>query len=178
MFSPKLRRFLANNSNAAVLLSKTLSEAFTNRAIQIYYFYSNGEPDAFHSYPESNSVIIAVRENIQPLDEFLGIMYESLNSENAPSFVELCHRAELGTISKVDFAQEILRLEFNAEKRLRTFRGDVKLSYGETSKSKHYKRMIDCPGNFQEFLTYSQKVALPQDPIREDEKQYEVLRKQ
>jgi hypothetical protein len=178
MLSPKLREFLDHNASAAQLLDNVLSEAFTNRSLQLYYVYSPSQPLACHYYTETNGVVIAIREDQQILDEFLCLVYESLNSENEADFQELFHRAELGTISKEDFAHEILRVEFKSAKQAKTLISKLKLPKKETSKSYYYKRFIGCPDSFEEFLASIKKDSTNgQDAIKDYEMKYDLLRK-
>jgi len=179
MLSPKLRGFLNHNAGATQLLDQVLGEAFTNRTFQIYYVYSPSQPLACHYYTEANGVVIAIREDQLPMDEYLCLVYESLNSENKADFEALCHRAELGTISKTDFAQEILRGEFKSAKKAKILIGQVKFLKKETSNSYYYKRFIDCPDRFEDFLASIKTDSTDgQDPIKGYEMKYDLVRKQ
>jgi len=178
MFSPKLRRFLSDHPPASQSLKRILVESFAARTVQLYYFYTEDDSlaKAFHYYPETNAVVIAIRENQQPLDEFICIAFEALNSENEAEFQALCHRAQLGTISKGDFSRDILKVEFKAEKRLRVLVDNLKLRKSETSKSYHFKGLIECPDTFEDYLFYTKKSLFPRDPIKEYETQYDTFR--
>src|SRR6185295_18820026 len=107
--SPKLRQFLTDHPAAALTLSNTLAEAFTVRTYRIYYFYSDDEsiPRAAHTYAGPSTVWITVRENQQPADEFVGILFEALNSEGGQRFGELADLARAGRITKTNFVREV-----------------------------------------------------------------------
>src|SRR2546430_1714706 len=51
--SPNLRKFLLDHPTAMKVLTNALSEAFSNRTVRLYYYYSDdpGERRANHFYP-------------------------------------------------------------------------------------------------------------------------------
>ena len=63
-------------------------------------------------------VLITIRENQQPADEFICLIFEALNSEGEKHFQEIIKRAEPGILSRTNFASEILKVEFEAVKKL------------------------------------------------------------
>src|SRR5271167_2793647 len=83
MMSPQLREFLATHPGASKSLSDTFSEAFSNRVVQLYYFYTDDEsgPQALHYYLNESSVVIGIRENQEPGDQCYCLIFEILNSE-------------------------------------------------------------------------------------------------
>ncbi|MDB6110730.1 MAG: hypothetical protein JWR69_2480 [Pedosphaera sp.] len=177
--SPKLRQFLADHPRAATLLTNALAEAFTNRTVQIYYFYSDDEfvPSAFHYYPSENQVVVALRENEMPLDEFILLTFEIYNSQSEKSFAELSRRAKAGAITRADYAREVLRVEFKAVTRIRESLQDLKFTRRETGKSRKYKRFADCPSTFDDFLAYTQAVnSTNRNVLNEYQHQYDLLR--
>jgi hypothetical protein len=179
--SPKLRQFIIDHPGASKMLTKALSEAFSNRTVQLYYFYSDDEsiPRAYHYYPSESVVGICIRENQQPVDEFITFLFEVLNSEGEKHFQEIIQKAKSGTISKTNFATEILKVEFEAVKRTRDLIGNLKLNKKEISESDYYNRFVECPNKFEAFLSYTKKVSLhgDRDSIKDYETQYDLLRK-
>ncbi|HXI68995.1 MAG TPA: hypothetical protein VNN22_01420 [Verrucomicrobiae bacterium] len=182
--SPKLSQFIIDHPQASKLLTNILSEAFSNRTVQLYYYYSDDKsiPSAFHYYPSESVVGITIRENQLPSDEFISLVFEVLNSESEKHFQDLYQKAQLGSISRTNFAQEIMKVEFKAAKRTRDLIGSLKLSDKEMAESKQCRRFIECPNEFEDFLSYTEKVnqitnALRRDPIKEYEMQYDSLRK-
>src|SRR5438876_5736803 len=119
--SPKLRQFLIEHPTALRPLTNVLSVAFAERTLQLYYFYSDDESvaRASHDYPDESVVAIFIRENQQPLDEFISLIFEAQNSTSEKQFLKLFAKAKSGAISKNDFARDIVRLEFDATKRTR-----------------------------------------------------------
>jgi len=178
MASPKLRQFLTANPEASRMLSNVLSEAFSNRTVQLYYFYSEDESvaRACHYYPDESSVSIRVRENQQPCDEYIILIYEMLNSEGEKRFRKIFHEAQSGTVTKEDFIRSILQQEFEAYKRTQSLLKTFKLGKGEIAKSYYYNRFFHMPGDFEEFLAYQKKVSPKRDPVKEYGSQYDYLR--
>src|SRR5262245_13438390 len=114
MASPKLKRFLADHPAASQSLAGAISESFSNRTMMLYYFYSDDEtqPRVFHKYPEQSVVLVVVRENQEPCDEFICLIFEILNSQDEKSFKDLSEQAKSGAISKADFSSAAMRQEF------------------------------------------------------------------
>ena len=180
MASPKLREFLIAHPAALQSLTNILSRAFAERTAVLYYFYSENESTAraAHYYPSDSDVGITIRENQQPADEFICLVFEVLNSESQKLFQELIRKAESGTISRSDFAQEMLRVEFKAAQGTRDLLGTFRLSKREISKSHFYKRVDGTPKRFEDFLAYTKMICAPErDPFAEYEAKYDSLRK-
>jgi hypothetical protein len=177
--SPKLKQFLADHPVAAASLSHALSEAFGNRKLVFYYFYSDDESvaRAAHYYPNPTSVTIIVRENQLPCDECICLLFEVLNSEGEPRFQQLVGMAKAGTISRVDYATEVLKQEFIAGKKTRDLILKFGLSQQEIAESYCYNRLVQCPDNFDASLSYTLKVS-PNRHAFEDYERYYDLQKQ
>jgi hypothetical protein len=179
--SPKLQQFLMEHPTALRPLTNVLSAAFADRTLRLYYLYSDDEsvPRASHDYPEESVVAIFIRENQQPSDEFISLLFEAQNSTSEKQFLNLCAEATSGSISKNDFAQDFGRLEFDAAKRTRDFLKDIKMGRGEINKSHYYKLFRAVPDDFEEFLIYTKNVSSPpRDLIKEYEAKYDLLRKE
>jgi hypothetical protein len=178
MASPKLKQFLANHSAASQTLVAAISESFSNRTVQLYYFYSNDEarPRALHYYPGDSAVGLAIRENQEPCDEYLCLIFEILNSQGEKRFKDLMEQAKAGTVSRKDFARGIMRQEFQAVQRVRGMLDGLKLSPEEKGASYYFKMFADCPDDFEKFLTYKPK-GVTREPLKEYEQQYDSLRK-
>ena len=180
--SPKLRKLCLHNPPAWTMLTNTISAVFTNKSVSVHYYYSDDEakPRAFHYYPRTigmSEVVVCVRENQQPWDEFITIVYELLNSRSESRFGALCDQARVGTISKAEFAKEMMRAEFEAVRAMHDLLGKLKLSENEASGSWYYGRFIGCPNDFEGFLSYRKKVSPQIDPIKQYEAHYDALRK-
>jgi hypothetical protein len=176
--SPKLRKFLSENPKAFQLLTNTFFKVFTNRTVQLSYFYSEDESvaRACHKYPAEAVVSILIRENQQPMDEYIGLLFEAINSTGEKRFKEILEKAQAGTISKKDFAKEIIKIEFSAVKHTRDLLKGLKLNESESAKSYFYKRFSGCPDNYEDFEAYSKKVSPERDAIENYEAQYDWLR--
>ena len=180
MASPKLRQFLAKHPEASKSLTNSLYQAFGHKVVQLYYFYSDNDavPRASHYYPTESAVGIIIRENQQPSDEFICLLFELLNSGGEKQFKELFRKAESGEISRTNFAQEMLKVEFTAAKTTRDLLRTLKFGKKEIAESYYYNRFIDCPDEFNNFVDYCRRVSSPnRDPIKDFEEKYDGLRK-
>jgi hypothetical protein len=182
--SPKLNKFLSDNPAAIKILTNAISSVFSNRTARLLYFYSNDKSEfearAFHYYPNvvgQPEITLCVRENQSPLDEFIAILYETLNSKGEPGFTKLSQDAYYGTISREQFAKEVRRYEFEAIKITQAALNTLKFSKKEINGSFYYRRFIECPTEFADFLTYSKKISPNRDLDKEYELQYDSLRK-
>lgn len=178
MMSPKLRQFLADYPSALEALSNAVSESTSCQNLRLYYFYSSDEsvPRAYHHYTGESGVTIVIRENQQPCDEWIWFLFEVLNSRGEKRFMQLGDMARAGTISKTDFPREVLRQEFQAVKMTKALIRTVHLSRQEEEESYCFNRFVECPDDFEEFLSYKKRVSPGRDQINEYEREYEVLR--
>ncbi len=163
-------------------LTNAFATAFSNRTVRLYYFYSSdpAERGAFHYYPNvagMADVFICVKEDSPPLDEFLYVLYETLNSKGESRFQELTERAKVGAIARTDFARAVLRLEFEAVKSARHVLSSLNLSKKDSAKATSYQRFIAAPLEFEAFLEYQKKLfPAHHSPLEEYESRYDWLR--
>jgi hypothetical protein len=180
--SPNLKKFLLNDPEAAKVFTNAIVNAFSNKTVQLFYFYSNDESQAraYHFYPnqvDSPDVMLCIRENQTPLDEFITTLFETLNTQKETAFTELSQNAYYGNITKEQFAKGVLRNEFEATKSIRSILLTLKFGTKEINDSHYYGRFIECPTNFDDFLAYSKKVSQDRDVMKEYELKYDSLRK-
>lgn len=178
--SPKLRQFLGDHSDASLVLSNASSQAFTNRDVQIVYFYTKDAsiPKFYHFYLSDTSVIIACRGDVSPCDQFVGLLFEIINSRGESSFQSLFQQAEAGTISKTNFVRSILTEEFIALRSTQKQIGQLRITEKEIAESPTCKALIECPDNYNDFVTYIRRLDAPdRDPLKEYEEKYDLLRK-
>jgi hypothetical protein len=180
--SPKLKALLASNASARAALNNACAGAFSGRTVGLYYFYcdTDAAPRAYHFYPNTTgqaAVVICVRENQEPWDELITLVFELLNSKSEKQFGDLFERAKAGTVARDEFARATLRVEFEAIKATRDLVRGFGLSRKERQKSYYYNRFLDCPNDFDGFLSYTQKISASRDPIKDYEAQYDALRK-
>jgi hypothetical protein len=178
MASPKLREFLADRPSATRALNAAISESFSKRTLKLHYFYSDDEtqPRAAHFYPADSVVCIVIRENQQPCDEYLCLIYEVLNSQGEKRFQDLAEQAKSGAITKTNFVREIIRQEFEAVKKVKEQLDSLKLEKKEQKTSYFFKRFAECPGDFEGFFTYKPNGAR-RDPFKVYEELYDSLQK-
>jgi len=180
MCSPKLRQFLNKHAEALQVFTNTFNAAFAHRSVEIYYFYSEDKsvPAASHDYLEEGGVRIRIRENQTPPDEFISLLFEVINSESQGHFEELIAKARAGTVSRRDFAEEMLRTEFKAVEKTRALLPNLKFTKREKFDSYGYRQFSNCPEGFKEFLAYTKNVDAPhRDAVEVYESAYDVLRK-
>lgn len=180
--SPKLRTFLAKRPAALQTLTTAFSSAFTNKTVRLFYFYPEKGSDAraFHFYPNMvgmADVLICVSEDQDPLDEFIAILFEALNTKGLDRFAKIQQDAKSGTISRADFARETLKVEFDAEKSTRDLLAALKLTKKETAKSVYYPLYIGCPDKAEDFLPYLKRVHRQRDVFQTYELLYDSIRK-
>jgi hypothetical protein len=179
--SLKLRQFLSEHPAAAKVLTNSIKKVFSNRTVDLFYFYSDDETEAraFHYYSSligMAKVIICVRENQLPFDEFSSLLFEILNSRNQARFVKLTADAKAGKVSRDEFARGILRSEFDAVQDTKASVIDLKLDKSTIAGSYFYTRLLNCPSKFDDFLSYSKKVS-KRDVFKEYQEKYDELRK-
>jgi hypothetical protein len=180
--SPKLKKFISAHPEAAKIFTNAISNAFSNKTVRLYYFYSDDESEAraFHYYPNNvglPEVVLCVRENQNPLDEFITILFETQNSKNESKFAKIYQDAYSGTLSREQFASEISQYEFEATKSTHALLLALKFGKNEIDESYYYKRFAGCPTNYNDFLSYCKKVSPQRDALKEDELQYDSLQK-
>lgn len=180
MLSPKLRVFLTDHGRASQIFTNLISKAFTGRSVKIYYFYSDDYSIAtcYHYYPDESNVVICVRENQKPVDEFISLVFEVINSESETNFQNLREKVIDGSITRTNFAIEVLKVEFRAIMETSGLLGEIGFTKTEIADSRYYKSYANSPTNFVDFIYYTEKMSMPErDPIKEYEQQYDLMRK-
>lgn len=179
MTSPSLKAFLLQRPKELECLTNIFSQVFTNKKVEIFYFYSeeDSKPRSFQTYPDESTVNISIRENQKPVDQFICLVYESLNSEGSVELAKICQRAESGNISKEDFAQGLLKIEFGAVKKTRDILTSLKLKKRDISESDYYESFKRCPDEFKAFISYEKSTSTNYDPIANYEAQYDAIQK-
>jgi len=178
MVSPKLKQFLADHPAALSALTGAISESLSNRTVNLFYFYSDDEsiPRASHHYPAEASVGIVLRENQEACDEYIGLIFEIWNSQGEKRFKDLAEQAKSGVVSKADFVKGIQRQEFQAVQKVRALIAGLKLTDKERDTSYFVKKFVECPDNFEEFLTYKPR-GVTRDQSKEYERLYDSIRR-
>lgn len=169
---------MAGNPTAQKALTKSFFEVFARKTVRVFYFYSGGESEAraFHTYPDTSAVWIAVQENQDSCDEFIAILFEVQNARGEDTFRRLFRDAHTGSVSKVEFTKQILKVEFEAVKRTRDLLRTLNLSERDRTSSYYYYRFDQCPNEFEDFPGYAKKVSPKRDVLKEYEAKYDALR--
>lgn len=181
--SPKLQQFMKDHPAASASLRSSFFGTFSNRTVWVFYFYAgdDSEARAFHFYPNTiglPEVVICVCENQQPVDQFITMLFETLNARGEKRFGELVDEATAGSIPKAEFVREILRQEFEATKRTRELVLAIRFSRKEKSASHYYRIYAECPTTFDGFVSYTKRVSGKRDVIKEYEAKYDSLRQE
>jgi len=180
--SPKLRALLVQHTAALLTLTNAFSSAFTNKTVRLFYFYPEKGSDrrAFHFYPNMAplaDVYICVPEDQDPLDEFIDILFEALNTKGQARFAKIDQDARLGTISRADYAREKIKVEFEAEKSTRDLLVALRFSDKDIANSVDYPLYIRCPDSAEDFLAYLKNVNGHMDVFQAYEVLYDSIRK-
>jgi hypothetical protein len=177
--SPKLRQFLFTHPKVTTVLSNAISEAFSNRTVRIFYFYSNDKSvaPAGHYYPDESSVGIILRENQEPGDECLCLIFEIFNSMGEKRFRELGAEAASRSISREDFVKGMVTQEFEAVKKMKLLTKDIMLSGDEMKRCHYYKLFADSPDDFAHYLIYMRKTSAPRNQEKDYGDLYDSLSK-
>jgi hypothetical protein len=183
--SPKLTKLLNDYPAALKVLTNAFAESFTNRAVGVFYYYSNNkdEPRASHFYPAtygSPEVCICVEENQHPLDEFITLLYETLNARGEARFKKLTEEARAGTVSKDEFVRGVLKIEFEATSTTRDILASLSFKQKEIRGAYYHKLFKGCPQDFKGFLAYTKDVSAGRgwDAFQFYGKEYDALHKQ
>jgi hypothetical protein len=180
--SPDLKKFMVAHPAALTVLSNSFSEAFSNRTVSVFYFYSTNEAEARaeHIYPGAAGVpdvLICVRENQHPLDQFITLLFETLNSRGERQFKNLTEDAYNGSVSKDVFVNTIRRLEFAETVNTRALLVPLHFSKKEIRQSRYHKLYMECPLDFEGYIAYSERIRGKLDPVKFYENEYDELRK-
>ena len=179
MASPQLNRLLSENPTAFRALTNVLHLACGDRTLWLYYFYSTSQSpaSAFHDYPSESHVAIYLREDQEPLDQYICLMYEAQNSTNQKRFAELLDRAKAGSIAREQFAHDIAMLEFDAVKKTRDRLKEIRVRRGDLKRSSYHKIFAGVPDDFDRYLFYATNRSPARNIIGELEGKYDLLRK-
>ncbi len=180
--SPKLRTLLAAHPESFTAFTNACCLASRTNSVGLLYFYSEHDSVARGRslYPHTASmadVIIFVRENQEPWDEFVCVVGELLNTLSRSQFEELLARARAGTISRNDFPREINRVEFERTiLPLRDLLARMKLTEKEKARSYFYPKSLGCPDDFEAYLSYQKKTSPHRDLTKQYQEEYDQLR--
>ena len=177
--SPKLKSFFSTHPVALNSLTNNLPRIFNAQSFRLYYFYTDDDsvPRSYHYYPEDLALCIVVRENQHVTDEFLCLLFETVNSQYEEQFTSLFRKAKAGTVEREEFAVNILQVEFDALKQTRNLLTKLQFTETEIAESHYYRRFRDCPNDFNDFLVYKNKIGGKRDVLKEYQLKYDSLRK-
>jgi len=180
--SPKFRRLVATHPEAFNAFTNACCLAARTNSVALVYFYSENDSVARGRsvYPHmagQPDVMVCVRENQEPWDEFICIVGELLNTVSRSHYEELMARAKAGLISRSDFPREINRVEF--ERTIRPMRDllmQMKLTKKEKVRSYFYPRFLSYPDDFDAYLLYQKRTSPHRDLTQQYQEEYDQLR--
>lgn len=174
--SPKLKEFLAKNPAASNTLYEVLTVQQTARKYGLVYFYTTNVliSAAQHSYLADDVVAIAVREDQEPIDEYLCLTFELLNSSNEPKFAQIVDDARKNNLSREDFAKRFVETEFIAVKKLKSLLPKMKLDPKVTSSSSYYTNFQNIPDSFEQFYAQTQERSGGWDYLKRYQSYYDL----
>jgi hypothetical protein len=174
--SPKLQLFLKQHSSISNSFVESSREVLQTRRVQLYYFYAADPsvPPATHYDAAVNSTAIVVKENQEPLDECVCILFELINSTHESQFSQVVKKAYSGELSKSEFAKELLKIEFSSTIKVQKLLKTEKFESQETKSAEHYNRLLACPTKFDDYLKFIETTP-SRNPVKEYESQYEDL---
>ena len=117
---------------------------------------------------------IAVRENQHPLDEYISILFEILNSANEESFSKLARDAERGKVARSEFPLKALAIEHRTVSQTRDLIRTVPLEEADIVDSQLYYSFLKSPDGFDEFVAYVQSNQGRRNALQEYSNQYDA----
>lgn len=166
----QLRRFADNRKEAGAYLDpetdyyRFLKKAFAGEYTSIPLVWDPEEPqgNAFAENTPNDDrtfIIIRVSAKLPPIDQVAALIYECMNAQNERYFAEYIRDAYLGSLTKVEFVHNILRLEHVKLKETREFLMPQKPFRGmDISRTEFYRRMVFTPDDFDAFLIYLHEI--------------------
>ena len=177
--SPGLKEFTGLHPKAAQILRNKLAEAFSNRTVKLYYFYpaTNSEPTAFHYYPNTTGledVFICVSESQKPIDQYISLLFEVINSKRATKLLKLWEDGCAGAISAETYATEVTRLEFESLKETRNLLSTLDIESPALAGSRERQKYGHLPEGFDDYLASVKKDS--PDTLRRYENQIDKMK--
>jgi hypothetical protein len=103
VLSPKVREFISRHGEVnQILVDVFMDQPPPNHDMRLYYFYTEdvAAAPAYYYWMGSNHVVIAVSESQKPVDEFIEIIFEMINSERDQKWQQLSQEAAHGRIGR------------------------------------------------------------------------------
>jgi len=173
----QLVAFAAARPSAGVLLKSSpeiyqfLVRAFSGAYTSVPLIWYANEPQG-NAYAENtpthdnSMIIIRVSSKLCGPDQVAALVYESINAQNEALFAKLSRDAYLGSLSKTEFILGILRLEHKTLKKVRRFLVSRKpFKALDESKTDFYRKMMNTPSKFDEFVKYLHRIKRPEFDI-------------
>lgn len=181
--SPQLRELLERHPAARKVLLDASMAALPNAGFRLRYtpaetMTASGPRSEFRMpFPvEAQVPVITIVEGQQPWDQFILLVFELHNTRGKADFDRLWRQARAGSITKEQFADAVMRTEFEAVRRMKPIVKALPLSDAEKASSHAYPRLASCPEDYQHFQDYVQRVSPGRRQAREYHAVYDGLR--
>jgi hypothetical protein len=80
-------------------------------------------------------------------------------------------------VSRSEFAKEMLKIEFEADKKTQRMLATLKFTKKEIANSHYYPAFAELPTEFEDYLTWIKKRSPQRDAFKEYELKYDWLQK-
>lgn len=110
------------------------------------------------SSSENQLTAIRVSFGLSPVDQLMGLCYETCNSEGRPRINELADQAAHRKITREEFTEGIAQAEYAANFRLKeTFPKLLPLPRSEILHDTLYRNMLAVPATYAEYKAWNQR---------------------
>lgn len=161
-----LDQFMADRPEAGRLLHQhpALAQWFRtewNRPAAFPIIWDNQPPQTSPVAENSSSsqthfTSIRVSPKLSPVDQLMGLCYETCNAEGRPRINSLALQAATGKITRTEFTEGIAEAEFGANLRLRqTFPVLLPLSRDEIAHDILYQNMLQVPLTYAAYQAWN-----------------------
>lgn len=181
--SPELRGLVERHPAAKEVLMDASAGALPNAGFRLRYtpaetMKTSGPRSEFRMpFPgEAQVPVVTIVEGQQPWDQFILLVFELHNSRGKAAFERLWQQARAGSITKEQFADGVMRTEFEAVKRLKRIVRTLPLSDAEKASSHAYPRLVSCPEDYRHSQAYVKRVSPKRRQAQEYYELYDSIR--
>jgi tetratricopeptide (TPR) repeat protein len=173
--SPELQQFLRENDSASKYLAGILEVQLRVRAFTVIYTTNYFGSTACHVNKRPDLAEIWLSKGEEPLDEYLSLVYELLNSSHEEKFRNVREQASAKKISRRDFIREFIKIEQEAHLKLKADLRKLALSDKDIASSRQYELQLKMPDTFEEFYLGCKNVSDDWSPARDYSQMYDSL---
>ena len=157
--SSQIKNLLENNPSLMREYTSIANKYFHNKAFQIQYVENKNQDQApaYHYYTtfqDKTVVVVVLRGRKIPIDEFICLLFEMINSNGEDVFKKITIEAQSGLISRDDFPVKVLEKEFAAVLELKKILLSLEIDKEMLKDSAFYYKFMNSPDDFAKFLDY------------------------